>query len=217
MNLLKFSRFLLILILPILIFLISVDFVAFNDSFYAKKFDEYGVKSQIPEAEALHSKVMDFITGKSNTLPSIFNEREKQHLADVRMLVRNLNIAVYLVMVLFVMLLVMFGLLLMEEAYVTGFMGKILVLGGSLSLIISFVFLLLAMFSFAPAFDSFHRIFFAQGTYTFNPENELIVKLYPEELFRDLGIKIMKTVVLLSSAVIILGSILVLHSKKAKE
>ena len=158
MNLLKFSKFLLILILPILIFLISVDFVAFNDSFYAKKFNEYGVKSQIPEAEALHSKVMDFITGKSNTLPSIFNEREKQHLADVRMLVRNLNIAVYLVLVLFVMLLVIFGFLLRDEEHIAGFIGKTLVSGGILTIIISIVLLLLALFSFASAFDFFHRI-----------------------------------------------------------
>lgn len=208
MNLLKLSRFFLILVLPILIFLISVDLAAFNDSFYKKEFDKYGVKTNVPEAEILHGKVVDYITGKSNSLPNLFNEREKQHLADVRNLVKNLNIAIYVFLVLFVLMLVLFGLLLKEEPHIMGFIGKILVYGGVITISLSIILLLLAVFNFTPSFDSFHKLFFQQGTYTFNPENELIVRLYPEELFRDLGIRIMEKVIFMSFLVIISGFVL---------
>jgi uncharacterized membrane protein len=212
MNILKLSRFLLVLILPILIFLVSVDFAAFDDSFYRKKFDEYGAR-QIPDAEALHGKVMGYITGKSSSLPNLFNEREKQHLTDVRNLVKDFNIAIYVFSVLFVLLLVLFGFLLREEPHIIGFIGKTLIYGGILAIIISIVLLLFALFSFAPAFDLFHRMFFEQGSYIFNPENEIIVKLYPEQIFRDLGIEIMKTVLMLSFMIAILGFILLISFK----
>lgn len=218
MNLLKLSGFFLILILPILIFLISADLAAFNDSFYKEEFGKYGVKTDVPEAEILHGKVIDYITGKSNSLPNLFNEREKQHLADVRNLVKDFNIAIYIFLILFVLMLVLFGFLLREEHHITGFVGKTLIYGGVLAIIISVVLLLLALFIFTSSFDSFHKIFFEQGTYTFNPENELIVKLYPEGLFRDLGIRIIKKVILMSFLVVISGFVLLpaFKSKKIK-
>ena len=216
MNPLKLSRFLLILILPVLIFLVSVNLAAFDNSFYSKKFREYGITNKIPDAEALNAKVMGFITGESNAISKVFNERERQHLADVRNLARNSNIAIYILVVLFVLLLVLFGLLLREESHIAGLIGKTLVYGGVFAIAAAIVLLLLALFNFNYAFDSFHKIFFQQGTYSFNPENELIVRLYPEQIFRDLGIKIIKTIFLISSIAIILGFILLSAFKKQK-
>jgi integral membrane protein (TIGR01906 family) len=216
MNLLKLSRFFLILILPVLIFLISVDLAAFSDSFYRKEFDKYGVKNSVIEAEILHGKVIGYITGKSSSLPNLFNEREKRHLTDVRNLVKNFNIAIYIFLILFVLMLVFFGFLLREEKHIIGFVGKTLVYGGILTIIISVVLLLLSLFNFTSSFDSFHRLFFQQGSYVFDPENELIVKLYPEELFRDLGIRVMKKTLFISFLVIISGFILLSSSQTKK-
>ena len=70
------------------------------------------------------------------------------------------------------------------------------------------------LLNFPPAFDFFHRLFFQQGTYTFDPANEVIVRLYPENLFVDLGIVISRNIMLASAAIILAGSCLLFKSKR---
>ena len=101
MKFLTISKFLLIIILPFILFLLVLNFVGFDNSFYYQKFLEYGVQKDIPEAAQLHEKVINFITGKSNEIPSEFNEREGQHLADVREIVRISTAIMYIFIILF--------------------------------------------------------------------------------------------------------------------
>ncbi|MBI2656249.1 DUF1461 domain-containing protein [Candidatus Woesearchaeota archaeon] len=170
MKFVAISKILLVLILPFLIFLIALNFAGFDMAFYEKKFLEYKVQQEVPEASSLNEKIIDFLRGKNNELPNEFNEREKQHLWDVRKIVSASTIALYAFIALFILLLVI----------------------------------------------SFHRLFFEKGTYVFDPAKEMIVKLYPEQIFTDLGISISKWVILSSGAVILLGLFLSLKSKSKK-
>lgn len=54
-----------------------------------------------------------------------------------------------------------------------------------------------AVLSWQQFFDTFHRIFFADGTWTFSPDSTLI-RLYPEQFWMDAGIAVVGLVALIA-------------------
>jgi len=217
MKFLAISRFLLIIILPFLIFLLILNFTGFSDSFYREKFSEYNVLKNVPQADSLHEKVMEFINGKSSELPKEFNYREGQHLLDVRNIIRIAAILIYSLVILFLLLLIASSFILNANARIINFIGKILVFGGLLTIILAALLFFIINSNFSPAFESFHQLFFQKGTYLFDPAKEIIVNLYPEKLFMDLGIRMSKLVVITSAITILIGAFLLLKSKKIKK
>ena len=210
------SKLVMILILPFLIFLLALNFIGFDGVFYQQKFFQYSVEKNISSAALLHSGVIDFITGKANELPSKFSEREKQHLWDVRGIIKISTIILYILIILFVLLLIVSMLTLKVNNLITNFVGKILVFGGFLTLILAAALFLLINLDFPLTFESFHRLFFEKGTYTFDPAKEMLVNLYPEQLFMDLGIKISKWAIVAAGLLILLGAVLLFRPKKQK-
>ena len=69
MNLIRLEKLLLILIFPLILTLIFFAFSSLSDLFYAKEFDKYSIRQEIPRADDIHSSVMDFLEGKSFSLP----------------------------------------------------------------------------------------------------------------------------------------------------
>lgn len=217
MKFLTFASVLMILVLPLLIFLSVFKYASYDQNFYEEKFMEYGVKEDVPNAELLHKKIIEFVSGKSQFAPSELNDREQQHLFDVR---RAMRIAA----ILFYSFLALFALLLYVEisiSFKTGenfmsIIGKVMVFGGLLTIALASILLALIALDFSASFDSFHKILFDKGTYVFNPENEVIVRIYPEQIFQDIGARISKDVIFLSITAIVLGALLMLNSKQKK-
>ena len=216
MRFLAISKFLLILILPFMLVLLVANLIGFDDLFYQEKFSEYKVQLEVPQAISLHEKVINFIKGENNELPADFNGREKQHLLDVRNLARALTILLYIFIILFVLLLIVSALILKINNYIINFVGKVLFFGGFLTITLAAALLFFINSDFPSAFDSFHQLFFEKGTYLFDPAKDLIVKLYPEQLFMDLGLKISIRIFIISVIIIILGIFLMLKSKNKK-
>ena len=77
----------------------------------------------------------------------------------------------------------------------------ILSFGCILSLSIAFLLFAVSKTDFDFAFGLLHKTFFSAGTYTFNPEFEKIVVLYPENLFSDAFAKIILKVIFSSAAI----------------
>ena len=202
--------------MPFLLFLVVVNFYGFDSPFYQQKFLEYGVQQDVAEASALHQKIVNFVTGKNDELPDELNEREKQHLWDVRDVVRIATILLYILIILFIILLIVSALILKVNNYVINFVGKVLVFGGFLTILMSAIIFFLISSDFAAAFESFHKLLFEKGTYLFDPAKEMLVRLYPEQLFMDLGIKISEMVILASVVIILFGTFLMLKSKNKK-
>jgi len=216
MKFINLSKIFLILIVPVLVFLIVFNFAGFSDSFFTKKFSEYGVNNKLLDAGAMHQEVINFIEGKSNELPSGFNEREKQHLMDVKRVISALTITIYIMVGLFLLLLVISAFTLKVNSYIINFVGIIMLWGGILTVALAALLFLLINFDFGPAFESMHRIFFQEGTYLFDPAKETIVNLYPEQLFMDLGIRISVWVIIAAVLLILAGFYLVFKTKKPK-
>ncbi len=216
MRFLTISKFLMIIILPFLIFLFSFSLYAFNLDFYREKFSEYGVYNEIPQADALNSKVINFITGKNNELPNGFNPRERQHLQDVRKVIGASKTIFYFSIILFTSLLIISIKKLNKKNSIMNFAGKVLVFGGVLAITIAGMILVMVYLDFSSVFESFHKLLFDAGTYTFDPSKEIIVRLYPEEIFMDIGSGILKTALILSAVSISLGILPSLNSKNKK-
>src|SRR3989338_1164761 len=210
------AKFLMILILPFLLFLLVLNFMSFDSSFYQKKFSEYNVQQNVPNAFSLHEKVMNLVGGKSNELPNEFNERERLHLLDVRNAVRISTLLLYALIALFILLIIASAFILKANNYITNFVSKVLFFGGVLTVALALVLFFLISSDFSSAFESFHMLLFEQGTYLFDPAKEMIVNLYPEQLFMDLGLRISKSVMLASAAIILIGAAMILKSKSKK-
>ena len=216
MNFLTISKILLIGLLPALLFLYVLNFTAFDESFYREKFAAYNVKQDVPEAVWLNEKVINFIKGKNNELPNEFNEREKQHLWDIRKFTVYFTIALYVFTILFMLLLTFSIIILKVNNILMNFIAKIMIFGGIVTVMLAVALSLSVILDFSTTFESFHKLFFEKGTYLFDPAKEMIVKLYPEQLFMELGIRILKWIILISTIIAFLGISLIFMSKNKK-
>ncbi|MEK6892426.1 MAG: DUF1461 domain-containing protein [Nanoarchaeota archaeon] len=217
MKFINVSKVFLILIVPFLIFLLVFNFAGLSNSFFTKEFLQYGVNNKFLDAESMHQKVINFIEGKSNELPSDFNEREKQHLLDVKRVVSALTITLYIMVGLFLLLLVVSAFTLKVNSYIINFVGRVMMWGGILTVALAALLFLFINFDFGPAFESMHQTFFQKGTYMFDPTKEAIVNLYPEQLFMDLGIRISAFTMIAAVLLILVGFYLVLRTKNQKQ
>lgn len=209
-------KFLLVLILPLLILLMSLNLAGFEQSFYNKKFSEYKVQENVPDAMQLHESIINFVKGKNNTLPNELMQREKEHLLDVRNLASISKTALYILIGLFMLLLISAALVLKVNNKIINFAGNVLIFGGLLAVAMAALLFLSIVSGFSAGFETFHKLFFEKGTYLFDPAKEIIVRLYPEQLFMDLGIRISAGALITSAAAIMLGLFLLLKSKKKK-
>ncbi len=216
MGFLSISKILLILILPLLIFFIVADIAVFDGNFYKNEFVKYKVGQDVMNAASLHGQVMSFIKGTNDQLPVEFNEREKQHLHDVRKIVQVSRTLLYIFIILFLSLTVMLVSMLKTVKRIMDFFGKVLAFGGILTAAMATALFLSVSLDFSSAFESFHLMFFEKGTYIFDPANELIVRLYPEQLFLDIGISVLAWVFMLSVVVSLLGMFLIFKTKSKK-
>ena len=70
--------------MPFLIYFSSLRILTFNQKYYQYSFEKNDVYSVLPNAEELNREVILFLSNKQETLPDVFNEREKSHLEDVK-------------------------------------------------------------------------------------------------------------------------------------
>tara|TARA_B100000315_G_scaffold260259_1_gene320402 strand:- start:1603 stop:2337 length:735 start_codon:yes stop_codon:yes gene_type:complete len=199
---------LMILLVPLILYGFSFNSVAFDNDLYKKEFLKYNVYSYLEDydIENINGEVLNYLVNEKNPVlidDDFFNEREKTHLLDVKNLIQNIFVIYYFSIFLFIFLIIILSIILNFnfKEIVKKFL-IILLFGSLLTLLDAVSFFLLSNFNFDFTFDVFHKTFFDQGTFTFNPQFENIVVLYPENLFFDFLIMIISNTIL--SSVIIL-------------
>ncbi len=109
----------------------------------------------------------------------MYNERELEHMLDVKIVVQGAlrvwGVALFLLAGL--------GLWAWRGKWLTDYL-RAAQRGGMLTIILIGVILLLVLVAFGFIFVNFHRIFFAEGTWTFLYSDTLI-RLFPERFWRD--------------------------------
>jgi integral membrane protein (TIGR01906 family) len=122
----------------------------------------------------------------------VFEARERSHMADVRRVV----LSFYLVVAVAAAALVALGLRSRGAAWFWGAVGtgaKVLAVG---TVAVGLAFALL----FDTAFTIFHELFFAAGTWTFDPATDRLVQLFPYQFWTETSVAI--AVVVLALAIV---------------
>ena len=208
--------FLAALPIPSIIFYCAFSSTAFDIDFYNREFAGYDAYGQLEghNVDRINANVLDYISGKERELDDLglFSEREKSHLHDVRELIGKLKAAAVFSAALFMFF--SFFLAFLLEFGIKKFLEKELLsilVGSAIAFIISSILIFLFIAGFGFLFDGFHNIFFAPGTFSFDPQSEKIVVIYPEELFFDASAIILMKLIF-SSAIIIISCLALLRA-----
>ncbi len=187
----------------ILALLISaIDFHCFQRSFYER---EYASMNTAQDLDMSHDDLMkatetllDYLQGKRDDVKTkitvagwvceAFNERESQHMVDVKGLYQfALTLRMVSLVCLVVSLIVLWRQkkqemwMMLAAAYgkcAIGFLGFVAMLG------------IWAFCDFTGLWESFHRLFFRNDLWLLNPHTDLMINMFPEDFFFHMVIRI---------------------------
>lgn len=208
---------LMVLLIPIILYLYNFNIITFNEDFYKQEFTKYNVYASLNEhdIEKINNDVLNYLENEKESKlinNNFFSDREQTHLLDVKNLIQKTLVTYYSSVTLFILSFIALIILLdFKFKNIAKRFLLILLFGSTLTLIITFMFFLLSNINFDFLFSFFHKTFFPVGTFTFNPEFENIVVLYPEKLFFDILIKIITKTILSSVILTFLSFILLFY------
>lgn len=133
----------------------------------------------------------------------VLNDRERAHMRDVRGV-----FAGFFVVTGVATLLGLFAALAIRRrpAAPEGSVRRS-VRAGAIGLIVALVGAgLIAVVAFDALFETFHRLFFAGGTYTFDPRTERLVQLFPFRFWQESAIAVGAVAALLAAVVAVVAS-----------
>lgn len=184
----QYLRYLFVVNAILFIILLSFTIHVFNKEFYSHKFEENGAYATFgkDKIDKVNSEVFGFFLLKNNLETGFFNEKEKEHLKDVR----TLFIKGY------VLLFISFFILV---ALYKQWAFKLFLASGLAGLLIILIITLLSFINFNFLFTLFHKIFFKDGTWIFDSG---IIQVYTYDLFYNMFLRILITSVIFFIALI---------------
>ena len=176
----------LIILLSSLPLLLSSYFSVFSKGFYSSKFSKYDVYEKFNgiDMDEYNKEVLDYISGKKDSMPSSIelNEREIQHMEDVRQIFILFLLVFKLVLSLFLIFLL---LLFHYDKDSLKSLRSISFRAGIVSLSFAVLLLLFFYLDFDFSFNLFHKFFFDSGSWLFYSTDN-IINIYPSGLFFDM-------------------------------
>ena len=190
------AAYLGIISVPIILIFLNIHNVMFDENWYHQQHAKDGIydfwNKSIVDSET-HNLLL-FYKGKQFDT-SLFNEKEKGHLNDVKGLYDVARLLFYSAVI---VLIGACALLRRKREIVT-----ILKRGALLAIIIVLLLILMATTDFTSFFTVFHKIVFANNNWMLNPETDNLIVMFPESFFIAFVTRILvKTVVM---AVMLLG------------
>lgn len=194
-------------------FLSCVNYWSFNKSFYKNEYKKLNVAEYIGISEEDLNKTTDvllgYIKGENKTLDiecringitrSVFNDREKAHMQDVKNLYDGAIVVRNVSFVIFVLSFIYIGR--SKELFI-GYKYSLSLVG----LIIAFL-LLFCLMDFEGFWLGFHHLFFPfNDLYILDPRYDILVMMVPEGFFFDLYVLIVA-----STSVMLVGLYFVLR------
>ena len=207
---------LLIIHIPLFLYLINFMLTAFNENYYKSEFQRYGIYDKFPNEDVgkINNDLLSYLkSDRTQNLVNIdfFNEREKEHLLDVKNLIQWFILFFYIVVFDIIILIMILACLTKKK--IKKHIPTILIWGGALNFIGASLFYLLMKFNFDWVFTMFHKIFFKQGSWIFDTN---IIELYPSGFFYDIALKIVLNALIMAFIVIIIGLYLYKFIKNKK-
>jgi len=183
MNMARLSQVILALCIPLIIWLACAGYQVFDSSFYESQFAKNDVYAAQPLADIMTGGVRSyFISGDTDRLAaSGFSSREISHLIDVRSIIGHG--ACLLALALLFSAMAIAYIIRHDRTAISKRLFQPIFAGALLCLLPLLVLPVLAS-RFMPAFDIFHSILFAKGTWLF-PKDSLLITLFPVVFFKE--------------------------------
>lgn len=206
----KIKNIILLLLIPIIILLTNFSLLAFSEKYYEEQYIKNNVYEQIQkeELDQATKQLINYLKKGGELQGDYFNEKEKQHLKDVRQIIKYLILTLYFTAALAAII----GTISFRKN--KRLFGKALFLGGLLTVaLLTIMFFLLS--NFESTFLQFHRIAFSNDLWILNPLTDKLIVMFPESFFYETT-KIITTRSLITSVfVIIIG--LIIWKQKIKQ
>ena len=201
----------LIINVPFILYLSNFKLIAFDENFYKKEFLKYNMYSEFPDKDIdkVNSDLLFYLRyDKTNDLVNIdmFNQKEGEHLLDVKKLIQKSLIFLNLMIILSIILMTI--LLSLNKKNFVKNLSSIFIFGGILTFLDALILYLLMEINFNFIFDVFHKMFFKAGTWLFS-SNDSLVMLYQERIFYDILIRIVLYTLIMAIILTVIGLILI--------
>lgn len=211
----KIAVFLLVVLTPVIILLLSSRLVALNLSFYSDEFEQYNPEINNPLGVA--KDMLTYLQHQSAGPEYLvsFNEEEILHLQDVKRLFQIGLWSLYISVIIAVILIYLIYYINKEnlsQLYIK--YGSIFAKGGALTIILGLVFKFMIS-DFKTAFVKFHNLFFKQGGWQF-PPGYTLVELFPQKFFIDAVNSIVLRVFVAAFILLVAGVLIIFIIKKFK-
>jgi len=209
----KYFLLLLKIIFPLSIVLIIFQFVAFDIGWYKKEFVKYGVFEQLGEERVINQtdNLFQYLKGTSSLEGKYYSQKEVLHLQDVKKILFLTHLTTW---VFFIFYLFFSGVIATKEG-----MKKYLHYSYRCFIINAFAYVILVIISLAffnRIFYIFHTLIFSNDYWLLDPQKELLVIIFPQDIFLDLFIKIIFYSFVISIAGAVAIKIFVLKKSQIK-
>lgn len=174
----------LYILLPVILFIGNLMIISLNNNFMKDEFVKYDVYQKVPRADMIVDEIYAYFSGKETLEVKEYDSREISHMADVKKVANGAKNVLIVSMILFfgIFFIVMYK----DQEKMIENITELMMMG---SVFASMFFLVFGTFLykyFDIFFTGFHRILFADGTWTFN-SREVIIQMFPIGVFFDIG------------------------------
>lgn len=206
------------LILSLIFILLANSFqlILFNQRFYCYEFNKQDSFEKLAEKGVydvdcgVAEKHITYFNQKEDDLINVdfYNEDEKSHMLDVKILINKIQKINYLVLGIFVLsFIVLFAI---DKKQFNKNLGKVFLITGLIVIVLTMTFIFLSL-NFSSIFSKFHEIFFPQGNWLF-PSNSNMIILFSTNFFFE-GFAFILLLNVLQSFLLLLISFFVLVKK----
>ena len=212
----------IIIITPVIILLMILNFVALDKSTYISGYKKYEVYKEIgisiEDLDKVADNFINYFLNKDDNMQlqlevnsverDIFNEKELTHMIDVLKLFRLSR--TILIMLIIIVLALGIGLFMSKGALS---IINTFIITGFTSLAIMPITYLIFPKDFYSNFVIFHKLLFTNDLWILNPKTDILLQLHPLGFFNDIGIRLLTYYVISNIVLVFLGMERMLKTK----
>ena len=215
MDLKRIALIILIIFLPLFFLLQSTELNTFNRNLYLKSYEKHDAMEitgrTMEELDGITQTILQYLRKglDEEVLRPFFNEREVNHMKDVKFLFKygfifkNISLALSLLVIVIVIISKEY------RYFAKGLFYGIFAWWGLFILLF-----LLATMDFTKYFTYFHLIFFDNDLWLLNPRTDLLIQMLPEQFFIGIFRRIILLFVSILATIQIIAYILMKKERK---
>ena len=210
-----------------MIYLSNINAVAFNNHLYESEYEKYDIRARFDPSVNLTNEtqyLLEYLSkGTGEIQTTFFNAREKTHLVEVRDLFKLVSTLFQISAVIAaICALALAFLVAMQSAnysehenreHYKKTLARFLVMTGAIACICALFFIFM-MLTFSSSFIKFHELLFKTDTWMLDPATDNLIRMFPENFFFDLFMRIVSLSVIFAGILMAAGFLIRLGKPK---